>query len=390
MTGFLVNKFVPDSENVQSANVRTAYGVLSSVVGIICNVLLFAVKLVVGIILNSISVMADAFNNLSDAASSVISFIGVRIAAKPSDKDHPFGHGRAEYIAALLVAFVILEVGFSCIKSAVGKIITPEVINFSYVSIAILVVSMAVKLWLSFFNRKLAKKTNSSVIKATATDSLNDVIVTGATVISIIIFEFFNLNLDGYMGAIVAVLVLVSGINIIKDTIKPLLGEAADPELCENLVEKVLSYDGIVGTHDLVVHSYGPSRYMASIHAEVPMDANICEIHETIDRIERDVFEEFGVLLVIHMDPIEIDNALVDSSREVVIDVIASLDCGITMHDFRMVSGEGQTNLIFDIVVPHAFSDREAGEIVEKIKSAVNEKNSTYQCVITVDRSFVG
>ncbi len=389
MTGFLVKKFVPDSENVGSSKVRTAYGMLSSVVGIICNVLLFAVKLVVGIILNSISVMADAFNNLSDAASSVISLIGVRIAAKPSDKDHPFGHGRAEYIAALLVAFVILEVGFSCIKSAVEKIFSPEVINFSYVSIAILVLSMAVKLWLSFFNRKLAKKTNSSVIKATATDSLNDVMVTGATVVSIVIFEFFNLNLDGYMGAIVAILVLVSAVNIIKDTVKPLLGEAADPELCEELISKVLSYDGIVGTHDLVVHSYGPSRYMASIHAEVPSNIDILFAHETIDRIERDVQDEMGIFLVIHMDPIEVDNAVVDSCREVVIEVIADLDCGVTMHDFRMVSGEGQTNLIFDIVVPHSFSDREAENIAQKIKTAVNEKNSTYQCVITVDRSYI-
>jgi len=389
MTKFLVKKFVPDAENVQSSQVRASYGVLSSVVGIICNVILFAVKLVVGIVLHSISVMADAFNNLSDAASSVISFVGVRIAAKPSDKDHPFGHGRAEYIAAILVAFVILEVGLSCIKSAAEKIFSPEVINFSYISVAILLLSMAVKLWLSFFNRKLAKKTNSSVIKATATDSLNDVMVTGATVVSIVVFEFFNLNIDGYIGAIVAILVLISGINIIKDTVKPLLGEAPDPEICEALIEKVLSYDGVVGPHDLVIHSYGPSRSMASIHAEVPSDIDILFAHETIDRIERDVQNEMGIFLVIHMDPIEVDNAVVDSSREIVIDAIAELNCGVTMHDFRMVSGEGQTNLIFDIVVPHSFSDREAEGIAQKIKTAVSEKNSSYQCVITVDRSYI-
>ena len=388
MTGFLVKKFVPDCENLQSAKVRTAYGMLSSIVGILCNALLFLAKLVVGIVINSVSVMADAFNNLSDAASSVISLVGVKIAARPSDKDHPFGHGRAEYISALLVAFVILEVGLSCIKSSFEKIFSPEAVNFSYISIAILVGSMLVKLWLSFFNRKLAKKTNSSVIKATATDSLNDVMVTGATVASILIFEFFNLNLDGYIGIIVAILIFVSGINIIKDTVKPLLGEAPDPEICDALVEKVLSYDGIVGTHDLVIHSYGPSRSMASIHAEVPSNIDILFAHETIDRIERDVQNEMGIFLVIHMDPIEVNNAVVDSSREVVIDVIASLDCGVTMHDFRMVSGEGQTNLIFDIVVPHSFSDREAEDIAQRIKTAVNEKNSTYQCVITVDRSY--
>ncbi len=388
MTGFLVKKFVPDCENLQSAKVRTAYGMLSSVVGILCNALLFLAKLVVGIVINSVSVMADAFNNLSDAASSVISLVGVKIAARPSDKDHPFGHGRAEYISALLVAFVILEVGLSCIKSSFEKIFSPEAVNFSYISIAILVGSMLVKLWLSFFNRKLAKKTNSSVIKATATDSLNDVMVTGATVASILIFEFFEVNLDGYIGIIVAILIFVSGINIIKDTVKPLLGEAPDPKICDALVQKVLSYDGIVGTHDLVIHSYGPSRSMASIHAEVPSNIDILFAHETIDRIERDVQNEMGIFLVIHMDPIEVNNAVVDSSREVVIDVIASLDCGVTMHDFRMVSGEGQTNLIFDIVVPHSFSDREAEDIAQRIKTAVNEKNSTYQCVITVDRSY--
>ena len=387
MTGFLVKKFVPDSENLQSAEVRTAYGMLSSIVGILCNALLFLAKLIVGIVINSVSVMADAFNNLSDAASSVISLVGVKIAARPSDKDHPFGHGRAEYISALLVAFVILEVGLSCIKSSFEKIFSPEAVNFSYISIAILVGSMLVKLWLSFFNRKLAKKTNSSVIRATATDSLNDVMVTGATVASILIFEFFEINLDGYIGIIVAILIFVSGINIIKDTVKPLIGEAPDPEICNALVEKVLSYDGIVGTHDLVIHSYGPSRSMASIHAEVPSDIDILFAHETIDRIERDVQSEMGIFLVIHMDPIEVDNAVVDSSREAVIDVIASLDCGVTMHDFRMVSGEGQTNLIFDIVVPHSFSDREAEDIAQRIKTAVNENNPTWQCVSTVDRS---
>ncbi len=388
MTGFLVKKFVPDAENVQSAEVRTAYGVLSSIVGICCNVILFVAKLLVGLVIHSVSVMADAFNNLSDAASSVISLVGVKIAARPSDKDHPFGHGRVEYIAALLVSFVILEVGLSCVRSSIEKIFSPEAVDFSYISIAILVGSMLVKLWLSFFNRKLAKKANSSVIKATATDSLNDVMVTGATVVSIFISRFFSINLDGYIGIIVAILILLSGVNIIRDTVKPLIGEAPDPEVCEALVEKVLSYNGIVGTHDLIIHNYGPSRSMASIHAEVPSDIDVLFAHETIDRIEREVFEEMGIFLVIHMDPIEVDNEVVARCRELVIDVIVALDCKITMHDFRMVSGEGQTNLIFDIVVGHEFSDRQAQELVERIKTAVHEKNNTYQCVITVDRSY--
>lgn len=390
MTKLLTRLFVKDFQHVERPAVRTAYGMLSSIVGIVCNALLFLAKLFVGIVINSVSVMADAFNNLSDAASSVISLIGVKIAARPSDKDHPFGHGRAEYIAALLVAFVILEVALSCFKSSVEKILSPEPVVFSYITVAILVGSMVVKLWLCFFNRQLAKKTNSSVMRATAADSLNDVMVTGATVVSILVFRFFDLNVDGYIGIIVAVLIFVSGINIIKDTVKPLLGEAPDPQVCNALVEKVLSYDGIVGTHDLVIHSYGPSRSMASIHAEVPANTNILFAHETIDLIERDVQEEMGIFLVIHMDPIETDNSVVDAARGVVIDAIAELNCGVTMHDFRMVSGEDQTNLIFDIVVPHRFSDREADGIAQKLKTAVQEKNSSYQCVITVDRSFMG
>lgn len=390
MTDFLVKRFIKEHQNTESPIVRAAFGVLSSIVGICCNVLLFIVKFVTGLLINSVSVIADAFNNLSDAASSIIGLVGARIAARPGDKDHPFGHGRAEYIAALLVAFVILEVGLSCIRSSVGKIFSPEAINFSYISIGILVLSMLVKLWLAFFNRKLAGRINSSMIKATATDSLNDVMVTGATVISIIVFKLFKVNLDGYMGTIVAILVLISGINIIRSTVTPLLGEAADKEVCDRIVQKVMSYDGIMGTHDLIVHSYGPSRSMATIHAEVASDADILEAHETIDRIERDVFHELGVFLVIHMDPIEVRDELVIQKKGWLCGIINELDPKITIHDFRMVSGGEKINLIFDIVVPLDYSESDCKRLSESIKTSVSQKDSRCQCVITVDRSFVG
>lgn len=389
LTDLLVRKFVKDCDNTSSSAVRAAFGVLSSVVGIACNVILFLAKLVVGMLLHSISVTADAFNNLSDAASSVIGLFGARIAARPGDKDHPFGHGRAEYIAGLAVAFIILQVGFSFVKSSISKIISPEALNFSLISVIILAASMLVKLWLSFFNRRLAKRIDSSVIRATAADSLNDVLVTGATLASIVISKIFSVNLDGYIGTAVALLVIWSGINIIRDTITPLLGEAADREMCDAIVNKVKSYDIVMGTHDLIVHSYGPSKFMASIHAEIPRNIDIMTAHEAIDRIEREVYDQTGILLVIHMDPIETDDKTVVEKREWLVSLLCELDKNLSMHDFRMVSGQQQINLIFDIVVPHSYSDAKIKALIEDIKNAVAQSDSRCACVITVDKSFV-
>ena len=317
MSNWLLKTFVKDYDNVTNSKVRTAYGVLASVVGIICNVILFAIKLVIGLILGSVAVMADAFNNLSDAASSIIGFVGVKMADKPADEDHPFGHGRMEYISALIVAFIVIEVGLSFFKSSIEKISNPQSITFSLVSVIILAVSICIKLWLGFFNRKLGNRINSSVMKATATDAFGDVITTAVTVVSIFVAEFTSLNIDGYVGVLVSLVVMWAGIGIVRDTIAPLIGEAVDPELYEQIVKKVEGYEGIVGTHDLIVHNYGPGRSMASVHAEVPADVDLLKAHELIDRIEADVRNELGIFMVIHMDPIETKNEAVREYKRI-------------------------------------------------------------------------
>ncbi|MGI6070980.1 MAG: cation diffusion facilitator family transporter [Blautia sp.] len=390
MTEFLVRRFVKNYNNIEEVAVRTQYGVLSSCVGIFCNVLLFAVKLLIGILMHSISVMADAFNNLSDAASSIIGYIGVKMASKPADKDHPFGHGRIEYIAAFIVAFLVIQVGFSFFKSSVGKIADPEDISFQVVPFCILVLSVGVKLWMSFFNRKLGRRIDSKVMLATAADSLGDVITTSATILSILICQFAGINVDAYAGIIVSLIVMWAGISIAKDTLEPLIGEAIDPALYERITELVESYDGIEGTHDLIVHNYGPNRSMASIHAEVPRDVDIEVSHEIIDKIEREVSKELGILLVIHMDPVEVNDSKIIKAKAEVAQVIGEIDQRLSFHDFRMVSGEKQTNLIFDLVVPYEYGLEHQDELCHKVMQKIQEMNPAYQCVIAVDRNFVG
>lgn len=389
MIQLLVKLFIKDYDKVEQSSVRTAYGVLSSVVGIICNVILFGIKIIIGLILNSISVMADAFNNLSDAASSVIGFIGVKLAERPADKEHPFGHGRFEYISAFTVSFLILQVGFSCFKSSITKIIHPETVKFSWILVIILGISVLLKLWLSIFNKTLGKRINSSVMKATSADSLGDVLITLATVLSIIIGKITGLAIDGWMGLIVSIFVLIAGFNIAKDTLEPLLGEAIDHEVYQSITDMVESYDGIVGSHDLIVHNYGPSHIMASIHAEVPNDVNLEEIHETIDSIERDILREMGIFIVIHMDPIEINDSKVLEKKSMVIDIIKKLEPKATIHDFRVVNGENQVNLIFDLVVPHSYSDIQEQELLFKVDEAIQNVDSKYQSVITIENSFI-
>ena len=305
MTEFLVKHFVKQYEQTEKEEVRTSYGVLASMVGICCNILLFAAKLFIGLLVNSVSVMADAFNNLSDAASSIIGFIGVRMAGKPADDDHPFGHGRIEYISAFIVAFLVIQVGFSLFKSSVGKILHPEDMTFKWISVIILLLSIGVKFWLSAFNRKLGKRINSKVMLATAADAMGDVITTGAATLSLVIFGIWGLNIDGITGLLVSLAVLFAGYSIAKDTLAPLIGEAIPPEVYKDISNFVESFDGILGTHDLIVHNYGPSKSMASIHAEVSASTDIAVSHAIVDRIEREAARKMGLLLVIHMDPVE-------------------------------------------------------------------------------------
>ena len=389
MTELLVKTFVKDYQNTEEAKVRTAYGVLASLVGIVCNLLLFVGKLAVGLVLHSVSVMADAFNNLSDAASSVIGFIGVKMAEKPADEEHPFGHGRIEYIAALIVSFLVIEVGFTFFKNAIAKIRTPEELSFNRISMGILLASVAVKLWLSFFNKKLGKRVNSTVMQATATDALGDVVTTLATMGSILFFYFTKINIDGYVGLVVSLLVMWAGVGIAKDTLEPLIGQSVDPKLYREISEFVESYDGILGSHDLIVHNYGPTKSLASIHAEVPNNVDIETSHEIIDRIERDAAKKLGIFLVIHMDPVETADAQVAEVKAEVQEVLHQMDERLSLHDFRMVDGEKWINLIFDVVVPFSYGENDRPKLREAIEEKVSSLDERYHCVITFDSGFV-
>lgn len=389
MTEFLVRKFVKNYDDTESTSVRTSYGVLSSFVGIFCNVLLCAAKISIGALMHSISVMADGINNLSDAASSIIGYAGVKMAEKPADEEHPFGHGRMEYIAALVVAFLVIEVGFSFLKTSIGKLKNPEDIIFEWIPFLILLLSIGVKLWMAAFNRKLGKRIDSKVMLATAADSMGDVITTSATVISILVCSFTGYNIDAIAGILVSLVVMWAGVGIAKDTLEPLIGQAPDPELANRLRKEVENYEGIVGTHDLIIHNYGPNRSMASLHAEVPRDVDIEVSHEIIDRIEREVSKKMGIFLVIHMDPVEIRDERVLSVKETLQNVLEEIDSEIKFHDFRIVRGEKRINLIFDVVVPFSYNERKQKELEKQISQKMMEQDVRFCCVITVEKSFV-
>ena len=388
MTERLVKWFVKDYENTENADVRTAYGVLSSMVGICCNLLLFAAKLFLGLMVHSISVMADAFNNLSDAASSIISFIGVKMAQKPADEDHPFGHGRIEYISAFIVAFFVIQVGFSLFKSSVGKIHTPQEMAYSQISIVILLISIGIKLWMGMFNRTLGKRIHSTVMMATAADSLGDAATTSATMVSLIVFGLWGINIDGIIGLAVSVAVMVAGINIARDTLAPLIGQAIDPKVYREIKEFVEQYEGIVGTHDLIVHNYGPSKSMASIHAEVPSDENIQVSHEIVDTIERECLRKLGVFLVIHMDPVETHNEQVTAIKKQIGRVLEGLDSRLEFHDLRVVDGTRRVNLIFDLVVPRDYNEAMRDTLRVRVSEEMHRQDERFCCIITIENSF--
>lgn len=388
MTDFLVRIFVKDYKNMEDSLVRTRYGLMASVVGIFCNFLLFTAKLLTGLLINSISVMADAFNNLSDAASSIIGFIGVKMAGKPADEEHPFGHGRVEYIAAFIVAFLVIQVGFSLFKTSIDKILHPQEMSFHAVSVIILILSVLVKLWMAFFNRTLGNRIQSAVMKATAADSMGDVITTSSTILSVVIYGIWGLNIDGIVGVIVSVIVMWAGIRIAKDTLTPLIGEPIDPKLYQEITDFVEDYEGIVGSHDLIVHNYGPTRSMASIHAEVPNDVNVEVSHEIIDRIEREALKKFGIFLVIHMDPVETRDSKVMEFGSMVENVIQDTDERVTFHDFRMIEGKDQINLIFDLVVPREYDRKKREWLKEEITKKVTEIDKRCCLVITAESGF--
>lgn len=388
MTELLVRAFVKNYNQTGDIQVRTQYSLMAGVVGICCNLLLFGAKLSSGILMNSISAMADAFNNLSDAASSIIGFAGMKIAQKPADADHPFGHGRIEYISAFIVAFLVIQVGFSLFKSSVGKILHPEAMNFHAASVLILFLTVGLKLWMAVFYRKLGKRINSKVLAASAADSLGDVAATSAAIVSIIVFGIWKVNIDGIVGLAVSVLIMVSGFSIAKDTLAPLIGEGIDPEVYERISSFVEAYEGIAGSHDLIVHNYGPGRSIASIHAEVPNDVDIQVSHEIIDRIERDAMKQMDLLLVIHMDPVETKDEQVKQLRDMTLDVITGLDSRLSIHEFRVVGGARQINLIFELVVPRDYTEQKQDALKQQICQMIKERDSRCRCIITAECSY--
>ena len=388
MTDFLVRKFVKNYEQTDQAEVRAAYGLMAGVVGICCNLLLFGSKIFAGMITGSISVMADGFNNLSDAVSSIVGFVGVKMAQKPADAHHPFGHGRIEYISAFIVAFLVIQVGFSLLKTSVGKLMHPQEMVFDGLSVGILFFSVAVKLWMALFNRKLGKKVNSKVMAATAADSLGDVAATSATIVSVMVFGIWNVNIDGLVGLAVSVLVMVAGINIAKDTLKPLIGEPIDPEVYKKIVDFVNGYEGILGNHDLIVHNYGPGRSMASIHAEVPSEVDIEISHEIVDRIERDAVRKLGIFLVIHMDPVSVTDTRARELRQLTEEILKSLDQRLTLHDFRVVWGSRRMNVIFFFFLPREYTQQMKDACKQEIGRKLKEKDERYQAVITMECTY--
>ena len=387
MTEFLLRSFVKDAERIDDPQVRERYGMLSSLVGAFCNILLFAGKFLLGTLTNSIAIAADAFNNLSDVGSGMVTYIGFKLASKPADADHPFGHGRIEYLSGLIVSFLILLVGVEVGKGAVDKILHPTPVEFSVVAIAGLLMSIAVKLWMGGFNRKLGKKIDSAAMEATAVDSISDAISTAATMISVVAAAFTDLPVDGVIGLIVAVLILKAGWGAAQDTLSPLLGQKADPELVTALEEKLLAYEGILGIHDLIVHDYGPGRRFASVHAEVPCNRDVLLSHDTIDTAEREVGAALNIELVIHMDPIETDDAATNIMRQLVLEKVKEIDPNFSIHDFRMVIGGELTNLIFDVVVTHdtKMSDQQVKDEIQKKMKAVDPNCFT---VVLVDHAY--
>ena len=387
MTKLLVALFIRDRDNVRSPAVRARYGALSSGVGVVCNLALFVLKLVLGALSGSIAVTADAFNNLSDAGSAVMTFLGFRIASKPADKEHPYGHGRMEYLGGLAVAVLILLVGLEFAKSSIEKIIHPEPISFSWVVVIGLAASILVKLWLSVFNRKLGKKLQSAAMEASAADSISDVLATGVTLVAVITARFTTLPIDGVMGLVVSLLVLFAGVQVARDTASPLLGRAPDPKLIAQIRHLVLSFDGVLGVHDIIVHDYGPGRIFASLHAEVPMTADVMRSHALIDHIESELAKELGIEVVIHMDPLDTECALTGELKTLAESAAQRLSPDFSIHDFRVIESGSNINLIFDLAVP-VDEKRTNSALIAQLSEEIRAQGAQYYPKITVDRAF--
>jgi len=386
LTKALIRLGVKNADATADPAVRYAYGRLAGFTSLACNLLLFAVKLGVGLLAGSLAVVADALNNLSDAGSGIVTLLGFRLAQSPADKDHPFGHGRIEYLSTMTVAVLIILAGFELASSAFDKIRHPEPTAFSWVTVAILAATILVKLWLALFCRHIGRLIRSDALVATGVDSRNDVLCTSVVLVSSIVGWRTGLAIDGYVGMAVALFVMWAGFSIIKETISPLLGQAPDPELVENIQKTVMAHEEIVGIHDMMVHDYGPGRVIVSLHAEVPADGDICKSHDIIDCIEQELMQTYHIISCIHMDPVDTDNPETQRLKDLTVDTITAIDERLTLHDFRVVHGDSHTNLLFDVVVPFQYPDREGLAIT--IQQRLQQVNPKLFAIIQVENTY--
>ena len=388
LTNFLVKTFIKDNEDIKDKSVRQKYGYLGGFTGIICNVALSAAKIAIGMMANSIAITADAVNNLSDAASSIITLVGFKITNKPADREHPFGHARMEYISAMVVSFMVVLVGFEFLKSSFERIRNPEAIKFDIISFSVLILSIGVKLWLGRFYKNIGSRIGSKTMEASAVDSISDVITTAVVAASLLTSRWITFPIDGYIGLLVSAFIMYSGINLTKETLDPLLGEAPEPEFITDITERTLRYDGIIGIHDMIVHNYGPGRCVVSLHAEIPAKMDIMKAHDLIDLAEQEISEELDIHMVIHMDPINTDDKLVQETQRKIMEIITGLHEELTIHDFRIVGGEDHMNLIFDLVVPYEYDEKMAMELSKEVASAIKSGYHNYNAVIYIDRAY--
>lgn len=387
---YIIRRITNDSNDIKSEKVRVKVGYISGIVGIIINSLLFAVKLFVGMISGSVAIMADSFNNLSDASSCIITIIGFKLSSMPADKEHPFGHGRLEYISALIVAFMVMVVGLQFVKTSFERIFNPSEITFEIIPFILLLISILFKVFLAMFNGSLGKKIESSALKASAFDSIGDVITTSVVALSFLASKFTKIPIDGYIGLIVSLIILYSSFSLIKETLNPLIGEAPDEKLVAGINEGVMAFDHIIGVHDLMIHNYGPGKIMASIHAEVPANLDLITVHEVIDDAEKKLSSKFNIILVIHMDPVSLDNKEINETRAELEKIIKYNPLIESMHDFRMVGKGEHKNLIFDVVV---YNDKvkkisSEKEIIDQLTEAIKDIHPSYNCVITIDKKY--
>lgn len=390
ITQFLINKFVSKPNNVNDEFTRYQYGMLGGIIGIISNIVLFVIKLIIGITSSSISILADAFNNLSDCTASIITLIGFKLTNKPATKKHPFGYGRAELVSGLIVSFMVILFGFKFLSLSVDKLFNPSIVKFNSISCTILVISLTIKAWLSKFNYTIGDKINSTSLKASSLDAKGDVLTSSCVIISFIASQIINLPIDGLMGVLISIGIIYSGINLIKETISPLLGEAPSKEMVDSLTDILLNYDEIKSIHDLIIHNYGINKYIASVHAEMPVHLGVFNMHEIVDSAEKEVFNKLNIQLVIHMDPICDDDEEVIKIREEVEFILSKNKSILSMHDFRVVGDYDNKNLIFDIVINPSDIKNKKDEYILKdwINNEVKSKHKSYNCVITIDKDF--